>query len=101
MPKFNSGVFERLKNTKQVKYFSELSATALFARAYALAALGILLGTTLLWAILSARLHSGNAEQLINSYLFENNSTFHGAVFPGQHSFLLKWPLFLLIKTFG
>jgi LmbE family N-acetylglucosaminyl deacetylase len=101
MPKFNSGFFKHLKNTKQVKYFSKLSATTLFARAYALAALGILLGTTLLWAILSARLHSGNADQLINSYLLENNSTFHGATFPGQHSFLLKWPLFFLIKIFG
>jgi LmbE family N-acetylglucosaminyl deacetylase len=92
---------QRTLNTKQIKYLKTLVATPVFARFYAAFALLVLLATTLLWALLSARLHAGNADQLINSYLFENNSTFHGALFPGQHSFLLKWPLFFLIKVFG
>src|SRR5947209_4636736 len=47
----------------------------------------ILLCTVLFWTILSASLQSVNADQLIDSYLFENVSTFSGAVFPGAHSF--------------
>jgi LmbE family N-acetylglucosaminyl deacetylase len=97
----SSGLYRKTLNAKQVKSLSRLSKTPLFGRAYALVAFVVLLATTLLWAILSANLHAGNADQLINSYLFENNATFHGAVFPGQHSFLMKWPLFFLIRVFG
>jgi LmbE family N-acetylglucosaminyl deacetylase len=50
---------------------------------------------------LGAKLQQGNADQLVNTFLFGNSATFHGASFPGQHTFLLKWPLFFLIKLFG
>jgi LmbE family N-acetylglucosaminyl deacetylase len=72
-----------------------------FARIFALSAFGILLSSTIYWAFLSAQINEHNADQLINSFLFENATTFHGAVFPGSHSFLLKWPLFLLVHLFG
>jgi LmbE family N-acetylglucosaminyl deacetylase len=72
-----------------------------FARAYMVFALLVLLLTTLLWALLGAHIQAGNADQLVNSYLFEHASTFHGATLPGQHTFLLKWPLFLAIKIAG
>jgi LmbE family N-acetylglucosaminyl deacetylase len=70
-------------------------------RFYLLAALGVLLGTTLFWTILGAKLHSANADQLVNSYLFQDHTTFHNAYFPSAHTFLIKWPLFFLIRIFG
>ena len=71
-----------------------------FAKKYAVWSVVILLATTLLWAILGAKLHGGNADQLVNSFLFEHSSTFHGALLPGQHTFLIKWPLFLTLKRY-
>jgi hypothetical protein len=72
-----------------------------FARIYAILALLILFGSTVTWSLLSANLHSSNADQLVNSYLFEHADTFHHASLPGQHSLLVKWPLFYLVKIFG
>jgi LmbE family N-acetylglucosaminyl deacetylase len=81
--------------------FWDFVGSTTFAKLYVVFALVVLLATTLLWAILGARLQSGNADQLVNSYLFEHASTFKDATLPGQHSFLLKWPLFLIIKLAG
>jgi len=71
------------------------------AKLYASACLVILAVTTPLWAILGAKLQLSNADQLVNPYLFENSSTIHNATLPGAHSFLIKWPLFYLVKLFG
>lgn len=75
--------------------------TPSFAKLYVVFALLTLLATTLLWSLLGAHVQQGNADQLVNSYLFEHASTFHGAMLPGQHTFLLKWPLFLAVKLGG
>ena len=72
-----------------------------FPRKYAWFSVIVLLVTTLFWALLGASLQRSNADQLINTYLFENSGTFHGAFFPGSHTQLIKWPLFWLIKAFG
>lgn len=81
--------------TQQIRH----TVTSKTAKAvYAWTCLAILLGTTLLWAWLGARLHLQNADQLVNAYLFESAATFKDAILPGSHSFLLKWPLFILIK---
>lgn len=72
-----------------------------FARIYMIGALIILLLTTIFWSILSAQIHGHNADQLVGSFLFDHSSTFQGAQFPSQHSFLLKWPLFFLVHLFG
>ena len=61
----------------------------------------IVFATTLLWSILGAKLQAGNADQLVNADLFKNSATFRNATFPSSHSFLLKWPVFWLIKLFG
>ncbi|HEX7962964.1 MAG TPA: hypothetical protein VF466_00075, partial [Candidatus Saccharimonadales bacterium] len=75
--------------------------TPTFAKVYVAFALLALLITTLLWALLGAKVHLGNADQLVNSFLFEHVSTFRDATLPGQHTFLFKWPLFLLVKLVG
>jgi LmbE family N-acetylglucosaminyl deacetylase len=85
----------------RAKQFKKIVSTPRFARAYVAASVVIVLGTTLFWSLLGARLQQGNADQLANTDLFENLTTFRGATFPGAHSFLLKWPLFWLIKVFG
>lgn len=72
-----------------------------FAKRYATVALLALLLSATLWAVLGATLHALNADQSANSFLFDSVSTFRGASWPGQHSFLLKWPLFLLIRFLG
>lgn len=72
-----------------------------FRRAYAVGSAAVLLDTTLLWAILGARLQLHNADQLSDPYMFSSWATFHSAFFPGQHTFLLKWPVFWLVSLFG
>lgn len=72
-----------------------------FTKRYVTLSVIILFATTAFWALLGANIQRGNADQSVNAYLFENFGTFRGAQIPGQHSFLIKWPLFLLIKLFG
>ncbi|HSX53092.1 MAG TPA: PIG-L family deacetylase [Patescibacteria group bacterium] len=72
-----------------------------FGNAYMLLAIAILLITTAVWATLSAHVQWNNADQTVNSLLFDHTGTFRGAMFPGQHSSLIKWPMFWLIKLFG
>lgn len=57
--------------------------------------------TTVFWAILGAKLHSANADQLVDGYLFTDWQSFVNARFPGAHSMLLKWPIFALVGGFG
>jgi LmbE family N-acetylglucosaminyl deacetylase len=54
-----------------------------------------------LWSILGAVLQQNNADQLVNPFLFQSSATWHATTLPAQHSFLIKWPLFFLIKLFG
>lgn len=72
-----------------------------FVKIYAVIAVAILFLSTVYWSLLGARIQQSNADQLVNPYLFKNASTLHNATLPGQHSFLIKWPLFLLIKLFN
>jgi LmbE family N-acetylglucosaminyl deacetylase len=83
------------------KYLKKIARKPKFVKAYAKASVAILLATTLFWATLGAKIQQSNADQLVNPYLFEHAATFHGALFPGQHTFLLKWPIFFFIKLFG
>jgi LmbE family N-acetylglucosaminyl deacetylase len=61
----------------------------------------VLLVTTVFWSFLSARIHSSNADQLVNPFLFDSANTFKNSVFPSQHTYLLKWPLFFIIHLFN
>lgn len=65
-----------------------------------MAALCVLFGTTLFWSIKAALVYQYNADQIADPYLFTNGSTFINSIFPSQHSFLLKWPLFLIVALF-
>jgi len=78
-----------------------IAGGSFWAKLYAVVAVLILLGTTSYWAYLGSHIQQDNADQLANTYLFESGETFHGASLPTQHSFLIKWPLFLLIKVLG
>ena len=86
---------------KHYRHLGKIIRRPGFGIAYAKASVVILLATTLFWALIGARLQQSNADQLVNTYLFGHSATFHGALFPGQHTFLLKWPLFWLVKLFG
>src|SRR5258707_6788137 len=72
-----------------------------FGKRYAVFSVVILLASSFVWAWLGARLHQTNADQLIDSYFFQNWSSFHGANFPGSHTFLIKWPLFWIVGLLG
>jgi LmbE family N-acetylglucosaminyl deacetylase len=78
-----------------------LASSELFTRSFAIVSVLILLATTFIWSYLSARIHQTNADQLADPLLFSDAATFHGADFPAQHSFLLKWPIFYLIHLAG
>jgi LmbE family N-acetylglucosaminyl deacetylase len=77
------------------------AASRKFGIGYAIVAVLVLIASTVLWSVLSARVQLDNADQLISPYLFENASTVHGTLLPGAHSFLLKWPIFGLVHVLG
>ncbi|HEY5153036.1 MAG TPA: hypothetical protein VII55_03605, partial [Candidatus Saccharimonadales bacterium] len=101
MPQSNNGIIRNWLNNPVVKNFGKLVKTPVFAKRYAAVSVLVLLATTLFWSIAGANLQLSNADQLANPYLFRDSATFHNALFPGAHSFLIKWPVFLLIKLFG
>jgi hypothetical protein len=78
-----------------------LAGHRLFDKVFATASLAILVLTTCYWAILSASLHEVNADQFIDAYMFESVGTFREALFPGAHTFLIKWPLFAVMALYG
>ncbi len=72
-----------------------------FAVSYLWGSVAVLLATTAYWAWLGARVNLANADQLVNSYLFERAGVFRDAWWPSAHTFLLKWPLFLMVHALG
>ena len=68
---------------------------------YGLGSALVLLLTTCWWSALGALVNLQNADQLVNGHLFESLQTLERASFSAQHTFLLKWPLFYLIKLLG
>jgi LmbE family N-acetylglucosaminyl deacetylase len=93
--------YRRWRTTPRARRLSRYVSRPKFGKYYLLLCLIALLLTTVFWTVLGTRLQQNNADQLVNAYLFQNGATFHGAAFPGQHSFLLKWPLFYLVKLLG
>ncbi len=80
---------------------SPIKSPTLAAKIFGWASLFVLIATSILWAYRGASVHSTNADQLVNSYLFDSNHVFKQATLPGQHSFLIKWPLIFLVKLLG
>ncbi|MDB5166619.1 MAG: hypothetical protein JWM37_691 [Candidatus Saccharibacteria bacterium] len=89
------------KLTAKVRKQRQAVLTSRPAYVYLIFSLLVVFGSTLFWSITSAHLQNQNADQLVDPLLFSDASTFHGAVFPSTHSFLLKWPLFWLVSLFG
>lgn len=88
-------------HSHRFRQFKRWSRTPAFAQRYRYFALGVLFVTTLLWSYMGARVQATNADQLVGPGLFESRAAFHGADFPSAHTFLLKWPLFLLVRLLG
>jgi LmbE family N-acetylglucosaminyl deacetylase/putative flippase GtrA len=91
-------LWRRRPGVKRLRKYASQPQTA---RWYMALSLLVLLGTTLLWSLLGVHLQQTNADQLVNARLFDNRAAFEQAVFPEQHSFLIKWPLFYVIKLFN
>lgn len=72
-----------------------------FGKAYIVVCLIVLIATTIFWASLGSKVQQSNADQLVNFYLLDHVRQLHTAILPGQHSFLLKWPLYLLVGLSG
>jgi LmbE family N-acetylglucosaminyl deacetylase len=68
---------------------------------FAVCAATVLLLTTIYWSWFSAAVNAHNSDQLVEQYLFEHFKTLHGAIVPGAHSFMLKWPLFFVVQALG
>lgn len=94
-----STTLHKISSSQVMRKTGWFITTKWFVRIYPLFGLVVLLISTIFWAILGARLNLQNSDQLVNAYLFEKPETFKEALLPGSHSFLLKWPLFWLIKT--
>jgi LmbE family N-acetylglucosaminyl deacetylase len=84
-----------------VRLLGKAARSDSFRRNYAVSAVVILCATVILWVVLGARLQLHNADQLSDPYMFSSWATFHGAFFPGSHTFLFKWPIFWLLGVFG
>ncbi len=91
----------KLHYTHTAKKLTRIFGLRPVRQTYFWGALGVLLATTAYWSLLGASLHSTNADQLIDSYLFADKSSFAGASFPSTHSMLLKWPLFWAVGALG
>ncbi|MDB5176221.1 MAG: hypothetical protein JWM81_1079 [Candidatus Saccharibacteria bacterium] len=83
------------------KSLLQLAKQRWFRVAFVSLSLFVLLIVTLLSGYYGGRLQLGNADQLVNPYLFENATVARHALYPGPHTFLLKWPFFLIVKLFG
>ena len=94
-------VISRALHRKIIGLARRAAHSSKLQRGYAIGGFLVLIATTVLWATLGARLQGHNADQLSDPYLFTNGQTFHGAAFPGTHTFLLKWPIFWLVATIG
>lgn len=81
--------------------YSRLTKRPKFQKLYFIIATALLFLTTAYWSILAADIHQFNADQLIDPLLFDHAQTISQAVLPGQHTFLFKWPLFLLVQLLG
>jgi len=54
--------------------------------------------STLCWSMDVARMQYGNADQLVDGFLFKNAHTIRGSIFPASHTLLFKWPLFWILS---
>src|SRR3954469_7649360 len=77
------------------------SYSSLFARYYTVSCVAVLFATAALWSIWGASVQMHNADQLADPYMFSSWNTFRQALFPGAHTFLLKWPIFGLLGYVG
>ena len=84
-PKKPPTLFERFK-----VHFSS------FKSPYVIFSTVVLFITTIWWSTLGALTQRSNADQIINSYLFNDSQTFNLAALPAAHTFLIKWPLFII-----
>lgn len=101
MPTKNKKIKVKQIFNKSIQLFKKVSSAPGFDKKYAVVSVVILFATTFLWSLLGAKVQQGNADQLVNPYLFEHANTFHKALIPAQHTFFIKWPLFLLVKLLG
>lgn len=95
-----------LINKKSQKYgvfikIRMLAKKPLFGKLFITLTLLILTCTTLIWSVLGALLQQNNADQLVNPFLYQTATTWHTTMLPAQHTFLIKWPLFYVIKLLG
>ncbi len=72
-----------------------------FEKAYIIFSITLLGLSTIVWSWLGSIIQSGNADQLVNSYLFESTATANGAILPDQHSFLIKIPILWFVNVLG
>lgn len=84
-----------MNRTKKLNRFIK---TPHFAKYYFIGSIIVLALSTLGWAIVGSVIQLGNADQLADAALLKDPATFNGALFPDQHTFLLKLPFFLLIQ---
>ena len=97
MPSYTTKKSKNKNSSKISKVIAEKSLNNKF-KVFAVA---VLLVSATIWAYFGAKLQQQNSDQLINAMLFNNLETLKAASFPGQHTFLLKWPLFFLVSLFN
>ncbi len=100
MKRHSSHKIKKLVHTRVTRTKTKIFSLG-FDDWFGFASLSWLVLSVVYWAYLSASLHQNNADQLVNPYLFESFDTFRSASLPAAHTFLLKWPLFLIIKFFN
>ncbi len=94
-------LFNRKKMGRQLKNFKKLILSTKFANTYLIVSLLVLASSIIFWSFLSAKVQSVNQGQSVFVLLMANFQTFHHAILSSQQSFILKWPVYLVISLLG
>jgi len=93
---------KKLKATEEIieDRANKFISLSIFPKIYASIAVFILIFTSVFWSFLGAKVQQLNSDQLVGPFLLSSGNVFKQAEFPGVHSFLIKWPLFELVKLY-
>jgi hypothetical protein len=97
----NNTLFNKKIKSSQRKSLKKLILSARFANIYLVVSLLVLTLSIVFWSFLSAKVQSVNQGQSVFVQLMANFQTFHHAILSSQQTFILKWPVYLVISLFG
>ena len=97
----NNSLFGKKITHPGQRLFKDVLLSRNFGILYFTLAISSLTISVIFWSILGAKVQLGNADQIINSQLFNVANTFSKSTLPASHTFLIKWPIFYIVSLLG